>query len=555
MKIVKKILGVFVLLMAVIMFMPSYIKAAEMSDEFKSYLNKDGEFEINAAKGKTEEDLALYLDFKYSNADLDYSVCWDKISDDLNSFEFGIHCWEDDGKEERHTVNIKYNYDEKVNKTINEYLNSVIKEQNMFKVYDLELVSYWLNTGAENSDVLALYSGELKKLFDYKNIQVFADGRAGGNDKFITSNMGFGSFQNNGIIYKMVPVLGATAEHVIYIDENVGNTEEEVISAVQKRIDNYFGKGKVTVEFAGEGIYDLYMDEYEYEIEYWQEQYDILKPQFEQAEADVQLYCDTNLPDFDQNICNSKQEIWSNLFPQVENAKFNLEYAHIYKENFIDAWNEENGEYEFLKDAYNGWYFFAHMQFGDLMYSPFFVVKKDSSKMVEPFIKTVDSTTNVEINTSATLPLDTTIQANKLTSGTEYERILEILNLTDNVTFDLKLYSNSMDRYITKLEDGAFEVKIPIPENFKGKDLVVYYVKEDGKKESYTVNTTKEPGYAIFTTNHFSIYTLGYTGNSSIEVPETFDGISSSIIISVISLIGLTLASLYLNKRNSVKSN
>ena len=555
MKRVKQLLGVFALSVFATLFVPNSVKAAEMSDEFKSFLNKNGEFEINASKGTTEDDLNLYLDFTYTNADLPYSVCWDKIADDLNSFELGIYCWEDNGKEERHTVNIKYNYDEKVNKTINEYLNSVIKEKNMFNVYDLELVSYWLNAGVENQDVLALYSGELKKLFDYKNIQVFADGRAGGNDKFITSNMGFGSFQNNGIIYKMVPTLGATAEHVIYIDENVGNTQEEVIAAVQQRIDDYFGKGKVTVEFAGKGIYDLYMDEYEFEIEYWQEQYDILKTQFEQAEADVQLYCDTSLTDFDQNICNSKQQIWSDLFPQVNNAEMQLEYAHIYKESFIEVWNEKDGEYEFLKDAYNDWYFFAHMQLGDLMYSPFFVVKKDSSKMVEPFIKTVDSATNVEINTTATLPLDTTIQANELTSGAEYERILKILNLTDNVTFDLKLYSDSINKYITKLDSGTFEVKIPVPEDFKGKDLVVYYVNEDGKKEEYKVEV--KDGYAVFKTTHFSIYTLGYTetagSDSETSIPEeenpkTFDGISNSILMGTISLIGLIGSAMYLKK-------
>lgn len=552
MKKFKLILGVFVLTMVTMLCVPNSISAAEMSKEFKSFLNKDGEFEINVAKGKTEEDLALYLDFTYS--DLPYSVCWDKVADDLNSFEFGIYCWEDNGKEERHTVKIKYNYDEEVNKTINQYLDLVIKEQNIFNVYDLELVSYWLNTGSEKQDVLALYSGELKKLFDYKNIQVFADGRAGGNDKFITSNMGFGSFQNNGIIYKMVPVLGAKAEHVIYIDESVGNTQEEVIAAVQKRIDGYFGEGKVTIEFAGEGIYDLYMNEYEWQIEYWQEQYNTLKTQFEQSQADVQLYCDTNLPDFNQDICNAKQQIWSDLFSQVSSAEFELEYAKIYKESFLEEWNDENGEYKFLKDAYNDWYFFAHMQFDDLMYSPFFVVKKDSSKMVEPIIKTVDSTTNVEINTSATLPLDTVIQANKLTSGAEYDKILKILNLTENLTFDLKLYSNSLDKYITRLEDGTFEVKIPIPENFKGKDLVVYYVNENGEKEPYTVDTTAEPGYAIFRTTHFSIYTLGYKGSSLEENPNTLDTIGKTIITAIISFVALIGTVIYFKKVNKVRA-
>lgn len=80
-----------------------------------------------------------------------------------------------------------------------------------------------------------------------------------------------------------------------------------------------------------------------------------------------------------------------------------------------------------------------------------------------------------------------------------------------------------MEKHITKLDDGSFEVKIPITEDFEGKDLVAYYVKDNGEKETYTVDTTSEPGYAIFTTTHFSIYTLGYTSGE--ENPDTGDNI------------------------------
>lgn len=180
------------------------------------------------------------------------------------------------------------------------------------------------------------------------------------------------------------------------------------------------------------------------------------------------------------------------------------------------------------------------------------IIKRDSSKMVNPVSKTADLSTNIEISSDSTLPLDTIIQAKKLTSGTEYERIMEILNLTDNVTFDLKLYSASSERYITRLDDGSFQVKIPIPENFEGKDLVVYYVKENGEKEAYTVDTTSEPGFAIFTTTHFSIYTLGYT--EDVENPKTFDGIGTSIFMGTISLIGLAGTTIYLKKRNKVRA-
>ena len=170
----------------------------------------------------------------------------------------------------------------------------------------------------------------------------------------------------------------------------------------------------------------------------------------------------------------------------------------------------------------NNWSFAAYVDRGDDSSEIYeFIVIRDGSKMITPSIKTSDVATNVEISTTANLPLDTTIQANKLTSGSEYERIVKLLNLTDNLTFDLKLYSNSLDEYITKLDDGTFEVKIPVPENFKGKDLVVYYVDANGKTEEYTAEPKGD--YVIFKTTHFSIYTLGYTETIPEPIKVTFD--------------------------------
>lgn len=57
-----------------------------------------------------------------------------------------------------------------------------------------------------------------------------------------------------------------------------------------------------------------------------------------------------------------------------------------------------------------------------------------------------------------------------------------------------------------ELEDGSFEVRIPLSEKLKGKDLVAYYVDDNGNKEEHEV--TIKDGYAVFNTNHFSTYTL-----------------------------------------------
>ena len=72
--------------------------------------------------------------------------------------------------------------------------------------------------------------------------------------------------------------------------------------------------------------------------------------------------------------------------------------------------------------------------------------------------------------------------------------------------FDLKLYSNAQNKYIKKLDNRTFEVRIPINNKLKNKKLVVYYVDENNNKQVYDVTIKDE--YAIFNTNHFSIYTL-----------------------------------------------
>ena len=48
--------------------------------------------------------------------------------------------------------------------------------------------------------------------------------------------------------------------------------------------------------------------------------------------------------------------------------------------------------------------------------------------------------------------------------------------------------NSPLNEYITRLASGNFEVRIPIPENLKEKNLMVYYVGEDNKIEEYINN-------------------------------------------------------------------
>lgn len=178
-----------------------------------------------------------------------------------------------------------------------------------------------------------------------------------------------------------------------------------------------------------------------------------------------------------------------------------------------------------------------------------FLIIADSTKMVTPSLITQDLITNAQISTLIPdIPLDSAINANILTSGDEYDEIVETLNNEDVQMFDLKLYSKSLNSNITELSNGTFEVKVPVPSKLEGKDLIVYYVPSEGDVEEHEVSVSN--GYAVFTTNHFSIYTLSEEIADQVTEanPETYDGIVTWIALGSISLVGLIGTVIYKRK-------
>jgi len=601
MKSVKKMLGVFVLVMVAMFCALNNVSAAEMSDEFKSYLNESGKYEFNSSIPANDDHFALLVDLATYDDEYNWNgMSFSNIAEDYSEFDLTINS--DEENEETHRVKAHYNYDEKAEIKIKNFINTVISNKTVFEVKDLELVNYYYNRikNGYNAE-LTMFSGELKEALDYGNLEFEVSVRGGSSAPLKRKTVGFGYFIYAGSIYHVINPFGTTADHILYVPTETENTKEALIEATQKRIDDYLGETDVEVSYLSTAWEYWVRYHYENTREMWEEYED---PGFtlEQFEQIIGAYV-FQYPSFEEGF----EEIFEISGISEDDLMF-----------FVDIPIDEN-----MGDGFE------------------IFIKRDSSKMVSPVSKTADLVTEIEISSDATLPLDTVIQAKELTSGAEYERIIEILNLTDNVTFDLKLYSGSLEKYITKLNDGSFEVKIPIPENFRGKDLVVYYVKENGEKEPYTVDTTSETGYAIFTTTHFSIYTLGYTetaptnvkvifdanggkfgnensyvindwtadlydslttptrkgytfkgyytektGGTKFEMilnesgvennstfyaqweensgsgtaipeeenPKTFDGIGNSIVVGIISLIGLVGATIYLKKRNNIRA-
>jgi len=504
-----KLLGVLVITFCALFVFPNSVRAAGMSKEFKSYLNKDGKFEFNSSVPSNEEHFNLLVDLNTYDDEMNWNgMMLTNPSSDYSEFDLTINS-DDEDKKETHRVKAQYNYDKKVAARIKNIVNTVIKNKNKFEVKDLELVNYQYNRikNGYNAE-LTMFSGELKNALNYENLEFKLSGRGGSSAPLKRESIGFFYITYAGSIYHVISPFGATADHIIYVPSDTENTKEAIVAAAQKRIDDYLGETDVEVSYLSTAWEYWVRYHYEATREEWEE-YEGIGFTIEEFEQKLGAYV-FQYPSFEEGF----EEVFELSGISEDDMMFT-----------IDVPIDEN-----MGDSFDVF------------------IKRDSSKMVNPVSKTVDLSTEIEIKTNETLPLDTVIQVKELTSGTEYEKIVKILNLTDNLTFDLKLYSNSLDKYITKLDDGSFEVRIPIPEGFKGKDLVAYYVDKNGKKEEYKVDIKGD--YAVFNTTHFSIYTLGYTGSSTsgVENPDTGDGALTYMVITIVSLIGLA-SLLYLRKK------
>ena len=391
-------------------------------------------------------------------------------------------------------VTINYIYDKNTKKVVDSIVSKL--EERVYNVSDLEVISYWLNGGS-----ILYYSNDLMSTLGYKNFENFSfDVRAGDNSSFNTVEAGILKFIYNDTIYFMADFVEVDGNNIIYVEDNTDSND--LMKSAQTRIDNYFGKDKVKLVDAGK--LEEFLNSYVLDNQ------DIIDEMYEYNESMK------NLPGY---VAKTKEEIANQLKEEMRSMVSDIlkENEHIYK-----------------------------VIIGDNTY--YTLIRSDSSKMVETTYRTSDILTDVSISSSnKTIPYDALVNVRKITDGETYKKILDILKLTDSEMYDLKLFSKSLDNYVSKLVNGSFEVRIPIKDEYKNKNLVAYYVDDNGKVTEYEV--TVKDGYAIFNTDHFSIYTLGV---KNVNNPQTGDNIINSVILAFVSIICLSGIGIYFykNKRS-----
>lgn len=178
----------------------------------------------------------------------------------------------------------------------------------------------------------------------------------------------------------------------------------------------------------------------------------------------------------------------------------------------------------------------------------YYFIAKDSSKMRTPVMNTVDALTDISIKTdSSEVPLDSKINTVVIDAKSdEYKEFLKKANINNGLVVDLKLFSDSINKNISKLENGVFKVYVPLNDELRKLDLTAYYVKDNGEIEKHDVKI--EGDYLVFETDHFSTYVIG--GNK-LENPATLDNVSTWIITTGVSLLVFAVAVLYKRKFNN----
>lgn len=191
---------------------------------------------------------------------------------------------------------------------------------------------------------------------------------------------------------------------------------------------------------------------------------------------------------------------------------------------------------------------YYNIKIGNRTYK-FYIVKASSDKLVEPTYLGTNIESNIQITSvDSSIPLDTSLTVKNVNDSS----IKDIIGTENYKSYDISLYSDAKGAKIEKLENGKFLVKIPVPTELNGKDLIVYYIASDGTKEEHEV--TIEDGYAIFETNHFSTYILAEntTTEETIENPQTSDNVLLYVTLGIISLIGLNgTTTVYLKRNNA----
>ena len=169
MKSVKRLLGIFVLLVVAFIFVPN-ANATNMSAEFKKGLNEKGQFVANIVPPKDASSIEFLVnEFQLYDKGLNFSIDPYTCNSSWTMCDMSYN-----PTGETHTVEVVYNYDEEIKKEVDSLTSDFPVDKDYFMVNDLEVINYWVNilSSSNGNKLLSNYSGELKKYAFYAPLTI-----------------------------------------------------------------------------------------------------------------------------------------------------------------------------------------------------------------------------------------------------------------------------------------------------------------------------------------------------------------------------------------------
>ena len=115
--------------------------------------------------------------------------------------------------------------------------------------------------------------------------------------------------------------------------------------------------------------------------------------------------------------------------------------------------------------------------------------------------------------------------------------------------YDIKFYWDGMEIQ----PNGYVKISIPIPDGYDREKLVMYHVTPDGELEEVSANIVGD--MLVFETNHFSLYALAEADHTSGPNTNTGDNSSLLMLVSIVTLAGITvIAAVCAPRRNGGKN-
>ena len=148
MRSVRKLLGVFVLIIFCLLCIPKNVAALEMSDEFKEILNDKRQFFAETVPPTSDFELDILVNdylligkgldsYNISNCNSSYTLC-------------ELTYWKDSENSETHNIEVVYKYDKAIKTMIDGFINEIPAGKTEFSVRDLEIINFWVNGQGES---------------------------------------------------------------------------------------------------------------------------------------------------------------------------------------------------------------------------------------------------------------------------------------------------------------------------------------------------------------------------------------------------------------------